>query len=53
MRTVIHFLRDESATTSVKYGLIAVCISAAIATVLQGVGDKLKETMFSSSADFD
>jgi Flp pilus assembly pilin Flp len=53
MRTVFRFLRDETATTSIKYGLIAVCISAAIATVLQGVGDKLKETLLPSSTDLD
>jgi Flp pilus assembly pilin Flp len=52
MRTLVRFIRDESGATSVKYGLIAVCISAAIATVLQGVGDKLKETLFSAPGEF-
>jgi Flp pilus assembly pilin Flp len=53
MRTLVSFIRDESGTSSIKYGLIAVCISAAIATVLQGVGDKIKETLFSGPADFN
>ncbi|HEY7459314.1 MAG TPA: Flp family type IVb pilin [Xanthobacteraceae bacterium] len=53
MRTLVSFVRDESGTTSVKYGLIAVCISAAIATVLQGVGDKLKETLFAAPTEFN
>jgi Flp pilus assembly pilin Flp len=39
--------RSRSSTSSVKYGLIAVCISLAIATVLHGVGGKLKETLIS------
>jgi len=41
MRAVASFFRDESAVTSVKYGLIAACISLAIVTVLQGVGSRL------------
>jgi Flp pilus assembly pilin Flp len=35
---------DESGTTSVEYGLIAVCISVAIVTVLHGVAAKLGDT---------
>jgi Flp pilus assembly pilin Flp len=52
MRTVVRFARDESGTTSVKYGLIAVCISAAIATVLTGIGQKLNEVLFSGQEEF-
>lgn len=42
MRTIARFIRDESGITSVKYGLIAACISLAIVTVLQGVGTRLR-----------
>jgi Flp pilus assembly pilin Flp len=52
MRTAARYIRDESATGSVKYGLIAVCISAAIATVLTGIGHKLNEVLFSGPAEF-
>ena len=52
MRTVARFVRDKSGTTSIKYGLIAVCISAAIATVLTGIGQKLNEVLFSGPDDF-
>jgi Flp pilus assembly pilin Flp len=52
MRTVNRFVRDESGTTSIKYGLIAVCISAAIATVLTGIGQKLNEVLFYDPAEF-
>jgi len=45
MRTVVEFVRDESAVTAVKYGLIAACISLAIVTVLQGVGNRLLLTV--------
>jgi Flp pilus assembly pilin Flp len=45
MKTIRRFLQDESGASSVKYGLIAVCISAAIVTVLQGVGPKLLQTL--------
>ena len=52
MRTFARFVRDESGTTSIKYGLIAVCISAAIATVLTGIGHKLNEVLFSGPQDY-
>jgi pilus assembly protein Flp/PilA len=52
MRTFARFVRDESGATSIKYGLIAVCISAAIATVLTGIGHKLNEVLFSGSGQF-
>ena len=41
MQTIARFIGDESGVTSVKYGLIAACISLAIVTVLQGVGTRL------------
>ena len=41
MKMIDRFIRDESGVTSVKYGLIAACISLAIVTVLQGVGARL------------
>jgi pilus assembly protein Flp/PilA len=41
MRTIVEFVRDESAVTAVKYGLIAASISLAIVTVLQGIGSRL------------
>lgn len=40
-----RFAADESGASSVKYGLIAACISLAIVTVLQGVGPKLRDTL--------
>ena len=52
MRTFARFARNESGTTSIKYGLIAVCISAAIATVLTGIGYKLNEVLFSGPDDY-
>jgi len=41
MKTIARFIRDEAGVTSVKYGLIAACISLSIVTVLQGVGTRL------------
>ena len=41
---VRNFLKDESAATSIEYGLIAACISVAIIAVVQGVGTKLNST---------
>jgi pilus assembly protein Flp/PilA len=51
VRTLLRFLRDETAATSVEYGLIAVCISMAIVTVLHGIGGKLKDAFGASSAN--
>jgi len=45
MRTLARFLCDETGTSSVKYGLIAACISLAIVTVLHGVGPKFRDTL--------
>ena len=41
MTLFARFITDESGATSVEYGLIAVCISAAIVVVLQGVAGLL------------
>lgn len=43
-RTLIAFLKDESAATAIEYGLIAAGISVAIIGVTQGLGTKLKTT---------
>jgi pilus assembly protein Flp/PilA len=43
MTLFARFIADESGATSVEYGLIAVCISAAIVVVLQGVAGKLSD----------
>jgi pilus assembly protein Flp/PilA len=39
---MIKFLRDESGTAAIEYGLIAASISIAIITAVQGLGSKLK-----------
>ena len=39
---VIRFLRDESGTAAIEYGLIAASISIAIITAVQSLGAKLK-----------
>lgn len=39
-----HFTRDESGEAAVEYGLIAACLSIAIATVMQGIGTRLTTT---------
>jgi pilus assembly protein Flp/PilA len=43
-RTLIAFVKDESAATAIEYGLIAAGISIAIIGVTQGLGTKLKTT---------
>lgn len=48
MATIARFLADETAVSSVKYGLIAACISLAIVTVMQGVGGKVRDTLLST-----
>jgi pilus assembly protein Flp/PilA len=45
MTTVARFLVDEAGVTSVKYGLIAACISLAIVTVIQGVAPKVRDAL--------
>jgi len=43
------FLRDESGSTAIEYGLIAAGISIAIIAVVNGLGTKLKTTFSSIS----
>jgi pilus assembly protein Flp/PilA len=43
-RTLIAFLKDESAATAIEYGLIATGIAVAIIPVITGLGTKLKTT---------
>jgi pilus assembly protein Flp/PilA len=47
MRLIIKFLRNESGTTAIEYGLIATGISLAIIAVVNGLGAKLN-TKFAS-----
>ena len=44
MSVLERFLRDESATTAIEYGLISAGISIAMINVLQSVGANLKLT---------
>jgi Flp pilus assembly pilin Flp len=37
-----EFLRDESGTAAIEYGLIATSVAVGIITVVQGLGSKLK-----------
>jgi pilus assembly protein Flp/PilA len=39
---LIRFLRNESGTAAIEYGLIAASISIATITAVQGLGSKLK-----------
>jgi pilus assembly protein Flp/PilA len=39
---LIEFLRSESGTTAIEYGLIATSVAVAVITVVQGLGSKLK-----------
>jgi pilus assembly protein Flp/PilA len=41
---LIAFLRDESGTAAIEYGLIAAGIAVAIITVVNGLGTKLTTT---------
>lgn len=45
MATIARFFADEAGTSSVKYGLIAACISLAIVTVLHGVAPKVRDAV--------
>ena len=47
MKTLVHFLRDESGATAIEYGLIAAGISLAIIAVVNGLGTKFN-TKFAS-----
>ncbi len=46
---VMQFLRDESAATSIEYGLIATGVALAILTVVNRLGTNLKTTLTSLS----
>lgn len=48
MCLIARFVQDESGTTSVKYGLIAACLSLAIVTVMHSVGPKLRDTIIAA-----
>ncbi len=48
MMVLARFAADESGASSVKYGLIAACISLAIVTVIQGVGGKVRDTLIAA-----
>lgn len=42
-----RFMKDESGATAIEYGLIAMLISVAIISILQGVGGNLTTTFTS------
>ena len=44
MKTLFHFVKDESGATAIEYGLIAAGISVAIIAVVQGLGKNLNTT---------
>jgi pilus assembly protein Flp/PilA len=44
MTMLVKFVRDESGTTAVEYGLIAAGISMSIIAVMHGLGTKLATT---------
>jgi pilus assembly protein Flp/PilA len=46
---LIAFLKDESGTTAIEYGLIAAGIAVAIIPVLNGLGGRLKSAFSSIS----
>jgi pilus assembly protein Flp/PilA len=50
MRSIIRFLKDENAATSIEYGLIAAGITLAIIPVITGLGTRLKTTISAISA---
>jgi pilus assembly protein Flp/PilA len=51
MKTIFaRFVKDESGTTAIEYGLIAAGISVAIIAVVQGLGTKLNTTFTSVSS---
>jgi pilus assembly protein Flp/PilA len=49
-RTLIAFLRDDSAATAIEYGLIASGIALAIIPVITGLGTHLKTTFSTLSS---
>jgi pilus assembly protein Flp/PilA len=51
MRTLKAFLRDESGTNAIEYGLIDAGISVAIITVVNSLGSQLKATFTILTSD--
>ena len=49
-RTLIAFLKDNSAATAIEYGLIASGIALAIIPVITGLGTHLKTTFSTLSS---
>jgi pilus assembly protein Flp/PilA len=49
-RTLIAFLKDDSAATAIEYGLIASGIALAIIPVITGLGTHLKTTFSTISS---
>jgi len=49
MRLIFKFLKDESAVTSIEYGLIAAGIAVVIITAVKGIGTRLNTTFGSIS----
>jgi pilus assembly protein Flp/PilA len=47
MRTIIAFLADDSAATSIEYAMIASGIAVAIVAVVQGLGTSVKSSYVS------
>jgi pilus assembly protein Flp/PilA len=41
MKTIVRFLKDETAATAIEYGLIAAGISIVIITAVKGIGTTL------------
>jgi pilus assembly protein Flp/PilA len=50
MRLIIRFLKDESAATSIEYGLIAAGIALAVIPVIIGLGTRVKTTFSTISS---
>jgi pilus assembly protein Flp/PilA len=50
MRTVVAFLKDESAATAIEYALIASGVALAIVTVIKGLGTNVKNTFSTVSS---
>ncbi len=46
-KSIVRFVRDETAATAIEYGLIAAGISIAIVAIVQGVGGSLVTTFTS------
>lgn len=44
MKTMMHFLKDETGATAIEYGLIAALISVAAIVAMNAVGTQLQNT---------